>query len=60
MEVIDALEQARRQHGLPTTIRVDQGTQFTSKERDGSRWTSAARVTQTEDWYYSAANQRAL
>src|SRR5215813_4228569 len=31
MEVIDALEQARRQHGLPTTIRVDQGSQFTSK-----------------------------
>jgi putative transposase len=34
MEVIDALEQARRQHGLPTTIGVDQGSQFTSKERD--------------------------
>jgi putative transposase len=32
MEVIDALEQARRQYGLPTTIRVDQGSQFTSKE----------------------------
>jgi putative transposase len=32
MEVIDALEQARRQHGLPTTIRVDLGSQFTSKE----------------------------
>jgi putative transposase len=34
MEVIDALEQARRQHGLPTAIRVDQGSQFTSKELD--------------------------
>ena len=34
MEVIDALEQARRQHGLPTTIRVDQGSQFTSKGLD--------------------------
>ena len=32
--VIDALEQARRQYGLPTTIRVDQGSQFTSKELD--------------------------
>ena len=34
MEVIDALEQARRHYGLPTTIRVDQGSQFTSKEFD--------------------------
>jgi putative transposase len=34
IEVIDALEQARRQYGLPTTIRVDQGSQFTSKELD--------------------------
>jgi putative transposase len=34
MEVIDALEQARRQYGLPATIRVDQGSQFTSKELD--------------------------
>jgi putative transposase len=34
MEVIDALEQARQAHGLPTTIRVDQGSQFTSKEVD--------------------------
>jgi putative transposase len=34
MEVIDALEQARRQYGLPMTIRVDQGSQFTSKELD--------------------------
>jgi putative transposase len=32
--VIDALEQARRQYGLPTTIRVDQGSQFRSKELD--------------------------
>ena len=39
MEVIDALEQARRQHGLPTTIRVDHGSQFTSKELD--LWTYA-------------------
>ncbi len=34
MEVIDALEQARRQYGLPTTIRVDQGSQFTPKQLD--------------------------
>src|SRR5262245_15359563 len=34
LEVIDALEQARRQYGLPTTIRVDQGSQITSKELD--------------------------
>jgi len=53
MEVIDALEQARRQHGLPTTIRVDQGSQFTSKEarcrpmRTASRWTSAAHCVPT-------------
>jgi putative transposase len=33
-EVIDALEQARRQYGLPMTIRIDQGSQFTSKELD--------------------------
>jgi len=43
MEVIDALEQARRQHGLPTTIRVDQGTQFTSKELD--LWAYANGIT---------------
>jgi hypothetical protein len=34
MEVIDAFEQAGRQHGLPTTIRVYQDNQFTSKELD--------------------------
>jgi transposase InsO family protein len=34
IEVIDALDQARRQYGLPTTIHVDQGSQFTSKELD--------------------------
>ncbi len=43
MEVIDALEQARRQHGLSTTIRVDQGSQFTSKELD--LWAYANSVT---------------
>ena len=43
MEVIDALEQAGRQHGLPTTIRVDQGSQFTSKELD--LWAYANGVT---------------
>jgi putative transposase len=43
MDVIDALEQARRQHGLPTTIRVDQGSQFTSKELD--LWAYANGVT---------------
>ena len=36
MEVIDALEQARGQYGLPTTIRVDQGSQFTRK--NPARW----------------------
>lgn len=34
MEVIDALEEARRRLGLPASIRVDQGSQFTSKELD--------------------------
>jgi putative transposase len=43
MEVIDGLEQARRQYGLPTTIRVDQGCQFTSKELD--LWAYANGVT---------------
>jgi putative transposase len=33
----------RRQHGLPTTIRVDQGSQFTSKELD--LWAYANGVT---------------
>ena len=32
--VIEALERARRDCGLPHTIRVDQGCQFTSKELD--------------------------
>ncbi len=43
MEVIDALEQARRGFGLPPTIRVDQGSQFTSKELD--LWAYANNVT---------------
>jgi len=43
MEVIDALEQARRHYGLPTTIRVDQGSQFTSKEFD--LWAYANGIT---------------
>jgi putative transposase len=43
MEVIDALEQARGQYGLPTTIRVDQGSQFTSKELD--LWAHANGIT---------------
>lgn len=34
MTVIDALEEARHGFGLPHTIRVDQGCQFTSKELD--------------------------
>jgi hypothetical protein len=34
MVVIEALEEARRTFGLPHTIRVDQGCQFTSKELD--------------------------
>jgi transposase InsO family protein len=34
MEVIEALEEARRRHGRPKSIRVDQGSQFTSKELD--------------------------
>ena len=34
IEVIDVLEQARRRYGLPKAIRVDQGSQFTSKELD--------------------------
>jgi putative transposase len=43
MEVIAALEQARRQHGLPTTIRVDLGSQFPSKELD--LWAYANGIT---------------
>ena len=38
MEVINSLEQARRQYGLPTTIRVDQGSQFTSRGLDLSAY----------------------
>ena len=34
MEVIGGLEQARSQYGVPKVIRVDQGSQFTSKELD--------------------------
>jgi putative transposase len=34
MVVIEALEDARRNFGLPHTFRVDQGWQFTSKELD--------------------------
>lgn len=34
MEVIDALDEARNRFRLPRTIRVDQGSQFTSKELD--------------------------
>lgn len=34
MEVIDALEEACEHYGRPKAIRVDQGSQFTSKELD--------------------------
>ena len=34
MEVIDALDNACSQYGRPKAIRVDQGSQFTSKELD--------------------------
>lgn len=34
MEVIEALDEAGRRHGRPKSIRVDQGSQFTSKELD--------------------------
>ncbi len=37
------LKQARRQYGLPMTIRVDQGSQFTSKELD--LWAYADGIT---------------
>ena len=36
-------ERARRQYGLPTTIRVNQSSQFTSKEPD--LWAYTNRVT---------------
>lgn len=41
--VIDALEEARNRFGLPHTIRVDQGCQFTSKELD--LWAYANGIT---------------
>lgn len=34
MAVVDALEEACRRYGHPKAIRVDQGSQFTSKELD--------------------------
>ena len=43
MVVVDALEEARRHFGLPHTIRVDQGCQFTSKELD--LWAYANGIT---------------
>ena len=43
MVVIEALEEASRRFGLPHTIRVDQGCQFTSKELD--LWAYANKVT---------------
>lgn len=43
MTVIDALEEAKRTFGLPQTIRVDNGCQFTSKELD--LWAYANSVT---------------
>lgn len=43
MVVIGALEEARRRIGLPRTIRVDQGCQFTSKELD--LWAYANGIT---------------
>lgn len=43
MVVIEALEPARQSFGLPHTIRVDQGCQFTSKELD--LWAYANDVT---------------
>ena len=41
--VIDALEEARQSYGLPHTIRVDQGCQFTSKELD--LWAYSNKIT---------------
>ena len=38
-----ALEQAGEQYGLPSTIRVDQGSQFTSKELH--LWACAKHIT---------------
>ena len=43
IEVIDALNEVRCNFGLPHTIRVDQGSQFTSKELD--LWAYAKNVT---------------
>lgn len=43
MVVVDALEEARHHFGLPHTIRVDQGCQFTSKELD--LWAYANSIT---------------
>ena len=43
MVVVDALEEARRHFGLPHTIRVDQGCQFTSKKLD--LWAYANGIT---------------
>ena len=43
MEVVDALEEASQRFGLPQTIRVDQGCQFTSKELD--LWAHANGIT---------------
>ena len=45
MEVIDALEQARRQHGLPKTIRVYQGSQFTSPRFTGVLQRAGVRIS---------------
>jgi putative transposase len=43
MVIIEALEEARRNLGLPHTVRVDQGRQFTSKELD--LWAYANGIT---------------
>jgi putative transposase len=43
MEVIGALAQGQRWYGLPTMIRVDRGSQFTSKEVN--LWAYANRIT---------------
>jgi putative transposase len=44
MEVISALEEARERVGLPHTIRVDQGCQFTSKEFDLWAYTNGVTI----------------